>query len=109
MKSIGAVAGKHSSKPKPTTVAPMAAQKQGMVFYQSSSSGYCVYYLSRNSIIAGPLKLTTGMPFLKAAKIVHELNRQLFQKAVVNDEEVRAVVRAYLTGRGVGEYVLNRD
>ena len=55
------------------------------------------------------LKLTTGMPFRKAAAIVHELNRRLFQKPITNDEELRAVVCAYLERQGAGEYVLKAE
>jgi hypothetical protein len=54
-------------------------------------------------------KLTTGMPFRKAAALVHELNRRLFQKAITNDEELKAVVCAYLERQGAGEYVLKAD
>ena len=84
----------------------MAAQKQGMVFYEPSSSGYCVYYLSRDCVVANPLRLTSGMPFVKAAEIVHELNDklfQLFQKGVVNDEEIKSFVSAYLMDRDTVE------
>jgi len=40
---------------------------------------------------------------------VHELNRRLFQKAITNDEELKAVVCAYLERQGAGEYVLKAD
>ena len=87
----------------------MIAQKLGMAFYQLSSSGYCVYYLPPNGLIDPQFKLTAGMPFRKAAAIVHELNRLLFQKAVANDDELKAVVRAYLMQQGAGEYVLTPE
>jgi hypothetical protein len=87
----------------------MICQKPGIVFYESSSSGYCVYYLDRGNLTDMQRKLTTGMPFRKAAAIVHELNRRLFQKPITNDEELRAVVSAYLERQGAGEYVLKAD
>jgi hypothetical protein len=49
------------------------------------------------------------MPFRKAAATVHELNRLLFQKAVANDDELKAVVRAYLMQQGAGEYILTPE
>jgi hypothetical protein len=84
-------------------------QKPGIVFYESSSSGYCVYYLGHGNLTDMQRKLTTGMPFRKAAAIVHELNRRLFQKPIIDDEELRAVVCAYLERQGAGEYVLKAD
>ncbi len=84
----------------------MICQKPGIVFYESSSSGYCVYYLGHGNLTDMQRKLTRGMPFRKAASIVHELNRRLFQKPINNDEELRAVVCAYLERQGAGQYVL---
>jgi hypothetical protein len=87
----------------------MISQKPGIVFYEPSSSGYCVCYLPHGNITDMQLKLTTGMPFRKAAAIVHELNRRLFQAAITSDEELKAVVCAYLERQGAGEYVLKAE
>ncbi len=87
----------------------MIYQKPGIAFYGSSSSGYCVYYLGHGSLADMERKLTTGMPFRKAAALVHELNRRLFQKAITNDEELKAVVCVYLERQGAGEYVLEAE
>lgn len=87
----------------------MICQKPGIVFYESSSSGYCVYYLGHGNLADMQRRLTTGMPFRKAAALVHELNRRLFQKAITNDEELKALVCAYLERQGAGEYVLKAE
>jgi hypothetical protein len=83
----------------------MVNQKHGIVFYDPSVAGYCLYYLPPNKDMTDRIKLTTEMSFSKAAKIVHRLNYQLFERRT-GDDEIQAVIYDYLIEQGAEKYIL---
>ncbi len=83
----------------------MVNQKHGIVFYDPSVAGYCLYYLPPNKDMTDRIKLTTEMSFSKAAKIVHRLNYQLFERRT-GDDEIQAIIYDYLIEQGAEKYIL---
>lgn len=82
----------------------MADQKHGIVFYDLSSAGYCLYYLPPEKDMTHRIKLTTDMPFLRAANMAHQLNYQLFERHIGGDD-IDAPIYDYLIGHGAEKYV----
>lgn len=80
-------------------------QKLGMVFYSLSPQGCCLYYFQPTETVFRQIKLTTEMPFRKAATIVHGLNKQLFECST-DENEVPAVVYDYLIAHGAQKNLL---
>jgi hypothetical protein len=80
-------------------------QKLGMVFYTLSPLGCCIYYFQPTEAVFRQIKLTTEMPFRKAATIVHGLNKQLFECST-DENEVPVVVYDYLIAHGAQKNLL---
>lgn len=85
----------------------MTKQRHGLVFYNPSCTGFCIYYLSPGSTISDQIQLTTEMPFWKAAKIVRGLNCLLFERQS-EDREVGEILNDYLVVNAAKEYALRR-
>jgi hypothetical protein len=84
----------------------MAKRNLGLVFYGPSRSGYCIYYLPPGMSVDNRVMLTSEMPFVEAATMVHGLNCCLFGE-LSGHREIGDILHDYLIINGGEKYTLS--